>query len=182
MPLYFITGNDGKFREVSSLIPSIVQLSVELDEIQSLDPQVVIEHKLAQAATSHAGEFIVEDTSLIFNYIKPLPGTLIKWFVQSLGSAGMAEQVSHYPDHTAVARVTIGYRDIAGLIHFFSAETNGQIVAPRGDNGFGWDSIFLAEGQTLTNAELSRDEKNAISHRGKAVRLLSQYLIETSQT
>lgn len=50
-------------------------------------------------------------------------------------------------------------------------ECEGEIMyAPRGENGFGYDPIFRPAGQTRTNAELSPAEKNAISHRGKALR------------
>ncbi|MCE0534740.1 RdgB/HAM1 family non-canonical purine NTP pyrophosphatase [Kineosporia rhizophila] len=47
---------------------------------------------------------------------------------------------------------------------------------PRGSNGFGYDPILLPEGETRSAAELSADEKNAISHRGKAFRLLAAEL------
>ena len=51
----------------------------------------------------------------------------------------------------------------------FEGECRGHILqSPRGSNGFGYDPIFLLEGSDKTTAELSPDEKNAISHRGKA--------------
>jgi XTP/dITP diphosphohydrolase len=56
-------------------------------------------------------------------------------------------------------------------------EQRGRLVrAPRGDGGFGYDPIFLADGQTRTNAELTPAEKDAISHRGKAFRALADLL------
>jgi XTP/dITP diphosphohydrolase len=56
-------------------------------------------------------------------------------------------------------------------------EQRGRLVrAPRGDGGFGYDPIFLADGQTRTNAELTPAEKDAISHRGKAFRALAARL------
>src|SRR4051812_46598585 len=97
--LYFITGNAGKFREVAAVLPDIVQLELDVDEIQSLDPQEVIEHNLQQAAGQHDGEFIVEDTSVIFNCIDPLPGTFIKWFEKGMGIDRVAELVGRYDDH-----------------------------------------------------------------------------------
>ena len=60
----------------------------------------------------------------------------------------------------ATVRTTIGYRDEQGRIHYFVGEYSGQIVRPRGDGGFGFDPAFIAGGQTKTNAELSREEKN----------------------
>jgi XTP/dITP diphosphohydrolase len=49
--------------------------------------------------------------------------------------------------------------------------------APRGGGGFGYDPIFIAAGERRTNAELSPDEKDAISHRGAAFRALRQHLV-----
>lgn len=176
MPLYFVTTNAGKFRELQAILPKLEQLPLELDEIQSLDPQVVIEHKLTQAALQHEGEYLVEDTSLIFHCLNQLPGTFIKWFVGAVGLAGLVELVSHYPDHSATARITIGYRDSAGSAHFFSSTTTGKIVSPRGMGGFGWDAIFLADGQTKTNAEQTLAEKNTFSARAEAARKLVKHL------
>ena len=56
-------------------------------------------------------------------------------------------------------------------------EQRGRLVRqPRGDGGFGYDPIFLADGQTRTNAELTPEEKDVISHRGKAFRELAAKL------
>ena len=46
------------------------------------------------------------------------------------------------------------------------------IDAPRGTNGFGYDPIFVTDGHSVTNAELSADDKDAVSHRGQAVRAM----------
>ena len=50
--------------------------------------------------------------------------------------------------------------------------------APRGDNGFGYDPLFVLPERGLTTAELSMEEKSRISHRGKAVRRLAGWLLE----
>ena len=179
--LYFITGNSGKFREIQAVIPEVQQLKLGVDEVQSLDPQVVIEHKLAQAASQQAGEFIVEDTSVILHCITPLPGTLIKWFEEGMGIARVADLVHRYDDHRATVRTTLGYRNAAGDTRYFAAEYRGTIVSPRGSNGFGFDPVFIAEGQTKTNAELTSTEKNAFSARGRIARELAAHLAAASQ-
>ena len=178
MALYFITGNAGKFREISHIIPDLEQLDLNVDEIQSLDPKAVIEHKLAQAAALHDGAFIVEDTSVELACLNGFPGTLMKWFLESLGAAGIAELVLRYSDHSVTSRTTIGYRDEQGSIHYFTAEYSGQVVEPRGEGGFGFDPIFIADGQTRTNAELTPAEKNALSARGIAARKLAAQLAD----
>lgn len=53
----------------------------------------------------------------------------------------------------------------------------GKILfAPEGENGFGYDPLFLADGQSVTNGLLTAEQKNAISHRGKALRMLQEEL------
>ena len=60
-----------------------------------------------------------------------------------------------------------------GREHVAEGRLNGSVVrAPRGTNGFGYDPVFVPEGETRTTAELSDGEKDAISHRGRALRAL----------
>ncbi|MFT3968925.1 MAG: RdgB/HAM1 family non-canonical purine NTP pyrophosphatase [Micropruina sp.] len=80
-------------------------------------------------------------------------------------------------DRTARFVCAVAYVDAAGAEHVLRATMEGTLVSePRGSNGFGYDPIFVAEGNTRTNAELSAAEKDAISHRGKAVRAMLQWL------
>jgi XTP/dITP diphosphohydrolase len=64
-----------------------------------------------------------------------------------------------------------------GREHLVEGRMVGRILrSTRGDGGFGYDPIFLADGQEKTNAELAPAEKDAISHRGKAFRALSKVI------
>ena len=68
----------------------------------------------------------------------------------------------------------------AGLERHCLGKMSGKLLsAPRGEGGFGYDPIFLAEGQQRSNAELSPSEKNALSHRGKAFRALAHTIAAT---
>jgi XTP/dITP diphosphohydrolase len=63
----------------------------------------------------------------------------------------------------------------SGREHLVEGRQRGTILrAGRGDGGFGYDPIFLGDGQTRTNAELTAAEKDAVSHRGKAFRALAK--------
>jgi inosine triphosphate pyrophosphatase len=173
----FITGNQGKFKEVAAIIPDISQLALDLDEIQSLDAHTIIEHKLAQAAGTYHEPMFVEDTSLVFHCLGQLPGPLIKFFEDSLTNQQLADLVSRYDDNSATARSTIGYRDENGHCHYFSGEIKGTIVSPRGElNPFGWNNIFQPQGHSQTFAEMTVEAKNAISMRGIAATRLRDFL------
>jgi XTP/dITP diphosphohydrolase len=67
-----------------------------------------------------------------------------------------------------------------GKEHLVDGRQVGTLIrTPRGSGGFGYDPVFVGEGQTRTNAELTPDEKDAISHRGKAFRALAKLLART---
>ena len=62
-------------------------------------------------------------------------------------------------------------------VNFFEGRVDGTILnAPCGEGGFGYDPLFMPEGYDRSFAEMSADEKNAISHRGRAVRKLVEFL------
>ncbi|MFT3862265.1 RdgB/HAM1 family non-canonical purine NTP pyrophosphatase [Micropruina sp.] len=81
-------------------------------------------------------------------------------------------------DRTARFVCAVAYTHPDGTEHVLRATMEGHLVStPRGANGFGYDPIFVAEGNTRTNAELTPAEKDAISHRGRAVRAMLQWLV-----
>ena len=170
MVIYFLTGNDNKFDEAKSILGDnilIDQLKLDLVEIQEIDPKKVIAHKLLEAVKNKPGaEFIVEDTSLIIEGMNGLPGPLIKWFLKSIKSEGIVELTKTYGTK-AKAMAIIGHYK-AGDINYYKGIVEGKIVQKRGESNFGWDPIFIPEGYKLTFAEMTKEEKNAISHRRKA--------------
>ncbi|HVY73095.1 MAG TPA: non-canonical purine NTP pyrophosphatase [Candidatus Paceibacterota bacterium] len=175
MALYFITGSKHKVAEIQAHIANVEQLEIELDEIQGLDPHIVLEHKLAEARKHHTGAFIVEDTSLYFDGMNGLPGPLVKWFFEALGIEGMVRLAKSYGGK-AIAKTLIGYADEKGEVQFFEGELAGTMVEPRGENTFGWNTIFMPEGTGKTFAELGFEEKNKISMRAQAAQKLKEYL------
>jgi len=174
MALFFVTGNPGKFREMSALLADheLQQLDLDLDEIQSLDSQAVIEHKLEQAARHHDGEFIVDDTSFTLGCLGDLPGPLMKWFIKGIGLEGIANLAGRYDNQSATVSTTLGYRDVGGHNHYATGEVHGRIVPPRGEKGHGWDPIFVPVGYDQTFAELGPETKNQISMRRLAAEQL----------
>ena len=176
MALYFITGNSGKFAEAEAILSDVEQLNLELPEIQSLDSREIIEAKLAAARERHDGAFIVEDTSLACEGLGGLPGPLIKWFLRALSLEQIAQLVVASGNARAEAKVTIGYVDKEGRESFFEGVQRGNITAPRGEGGFGWDPIFQPDGYAQTFGEMGREQKNEISMRRKALEQLRGYL------
>ncbi len=187
MPIQFITGSKHKFAEINAIVGGLEQLKIDLPEIQGIDPREIIEAKLQEALKGHcdqvkAGAIIVEDTSLFLDCLnRPsgepgLPGPLIKWFMKTGGKEGLWQLADKFGIYGAEARTTIGLAYAPDDIHFFEGITKGTIVSPRGDSDFGWDPVFQPENQEKTYAEMTTEDKNEISHRGKSTRLLKVFL------
>ncbi len=174
--LYFITGNKNKFEEVKAIISDIEQLDVDLPEIQELDPKEVIRAKLLEALQHHAGEFIVEDTSVAIKALNGFPGPLIKWFLKAMGNQGLANLLKKLGDNAVEVKTIVGYAKSHEEIYFFEGALSGTIVEPRGESSFGWDPVFIPDGHDKTFAEMGKDEKNKVSYRRMAVEKLKEFL------
>ncbi|KAG6000997.1 hypothetical protein E4U21_004790 [Claviceps maximensis] len=173
----FVTGNANKLREVKTVLePSIEVRSHPLDveEIQGTIIEVT-ESKCRKAAEIINGPVLVEDTALCFNALAGLPGPYIKWFLADIGHDGLNNLLAAYSDKSAEAVCTFGYSEGPGHEPIiFQGRCSGKIVPARGPLQFGWDPIFQYEDKTF--AEMDEVEKTKISHRGKALEKLRQWL------
>ena len=178
MVLYFITGNKNKFEEAKLyLLPiELKQKEIDLIEIQSLDSKEVIEHKLKEATKHFKGEFIVEDVSFTLDSMNGLPGPLIKFFLKSIGKRGLYNLCKSFGNFKAEAKATIGYTNGKEIL-FFEGIIKGKVVEPKAESDFGWDPIFVPERSNKTFSEMTKEEKNLISHRGKAVKKFKEYYL-----
>lgn len=163
--LTFITGNLNKVTWTKRYmhIP-IAHKKLDLLEIQSLDPKKVVEHKVKQAYELLKKPVLVEDTSLTISAWGRLPGPFIKYFLEEIGNDGICKLLTD-PDRSAVASVTYGIYD-GKNVQFFEGTVNGSISeVPRGNNGFGWNDIFIPEGYNKTYAEMTDNELDEINLR-----------------
>lgn len=86
-------------------------------------------------------------------------------------------------DHRAACfRCVIALIEQDGTEHLFEGRVDGEILrAPSGNKGFGYDPVFRPEGYDVSFAEMGMDEKNKISHRGKAVEALVEFLVKKNR-
>lgn len=186
MKTVFVTGNKGKFDEAKAVFPEMEMLDEDLPEIQSLELNEIIREKLLEATKKSGGiecRLVVEDTSLVIKGMGSLPGPLIKWFIKELGSEGVWNMSDKLGAHEAIAETSVGVYDGKDMV-FFKDSIAGKIVYPRGEKGFGWDSIFeLVEGAYAGNtlAELSAEQKNEISMRRKVFEKLKESVDENQK-
>lgn len=172
-----VTQSLAKVEEFSRLLGQNVEHShIDLPEVQSLEPSEVAAQK-ARDAYEKLGNIpvLVEDTGLAVHAWNGLPGALIKWFLKSVGPAGVCRMVEAFPCAKATAETAIAVCD--GEVRVFSGKVNGTIAAqPAGHAGFGWDSIFIPDGATRTFSEMEPAEKDTYSMRRLALeRLRAHY-------
>lgn len=171
--LVFLTSNPGKAREASALLGrAIPARPLELPEIQSLDFREVVVAKALAAAERLGVPVLVEDSGLSLPAWKGYPGPLTKYAVGAVGEAGFARLAHAWGDARAEAVSTLGLA-WPGAAPEDVVVAEGRVAGslaplPRGENGFGWDVVFVPDGETRTFAEMSAEEKNARSHRAKA--------------
>lgn len=178
MELFYVTSNEGKFLEAKALLPELKKLSLELEEMQSLDPVEIAKQKaLTATKKTEKKSLIVDDVSLYleaFDY--KLPGPLIKWFLLSVGGKGISDIAEKFKKYRASAVCTLCYIDGKGKTKIFTGKVKGKIVKSAKNSNKSWDYVFLPDGKDKTFAEMSLYEKNLISHRGLAIKKLKRYL------
>jgi inosine triphosphate pyrophosphatase len=181
-PLVLVTGNPGKLAEAQRLSTiELEAIGVELPEIQSLDIREVLRAK-ARAAYQRIGRpVIVDETALELAAFNGFPGVLVKWMLQAIGAEGIGQTAESLGDSRATARCALLLYTPSAEIYAEGTTCGRLVVPPRGDEGFGWDPVFQPEGLQRTFAELSGPEKDRISHRGRAWRLLESRLRSRSR-
>jgi non-canonical purine NTP pyrophosphatase (RdgB/HAM1 family) len=176
--LVFVTSNIGKLREAEGVLGRRLDHSeLDLPDIQTLDLHQIVRGKAKSAWEILRRPVLVEDTSLELAGLGGFPGPLVRWMLSSVGPEGICRIAGCFEDARTTARcltcATDGVNEIFG-----EGVVEGNIApSPRGDRGFGWDSVFMpADAGGRTYGEMSEEEKNLISHRYKAFVALREAL------
>jgi non-canonical purine NTP pyrophosphatase (RdgB/HAM1 family) len=168
-----VTGNPGKAEELRRICGiRLPHQALDLPEIQTLDLLTVLSAKSEEAYRRLGRPVIVDETGLELAGLNGFPGPLIKWLLQAIGAEGLGRLGASLGDDRIVAHCAVMYLDDERTV-IGEGRTSGRLVSPpRGGNGFGWDPVFLPDGEDLTYAELGAARKDQIGHRGKAWRAL----------
>ncbi len=178
MKITFVTGNEFKVKETEEILDIGLEISkIELDEVQDLDLEKVALHKLNQAYEIIQKPVMIDDVSFEVNAWNSFPGPLVKWMLKAgNGPSLLLKLLEGEKDRSAKARLAIGFHD-GEKPHLFFGEAKGSVADEiRGDNGFGWDRVFIPDGFDQTFAEMPLELKNSISHRGKALAQFQDFL------
>ncbi|WP_435117921.1 non-canonical purine NTP pyrophosphatase [Halolamina sp. C58] len=206
--LRYVTTNPGKVREAEEYLgdDSVAQLDYDYTEVQS-DDLGTIAARGAREAYRHAGEpTLVDDAGLFVRALDGFPGPYSSYTEETIGVERTWELAREEEDRAASFRCVLAYCDGEGFdaspdpvdvddrvaaaaagpdaddeaealpVKLFEGRVRGTLVEPRGEGGFGFDPIFEHEGTTF--AEMDEAEKNAISHRGRALAKFAEWHAE----
>jgi non-canonical purine NTP pyrophosphatase (RdgB/HAM1 family) len=167
--ILLVTSSTSKAREASEILGSDVERAdVELPEIQAATIEEVAREKAREAFRRLERACVVEDSALGFSAWSGLPGPYVKWFERAAGLETLCRSLDGFRDRRATATCVLAFRSETEQLTAVGRIEGAIAEKPRGTGGFGWDAIFVPEGETRTFAEMSASEKNAISHRRKA--------------
>lgn len=188
MQLVFATNNRNKLKEVQSLVPVNIQL-LSLEDIGCFEDvpetQDSIKGNAVQKAEyikQHYGyDCFADDTGLEVFALNGEPGVYSARYAgpQRNANDNMDKLLNDLKGHSnrKAQFKTIVALYLEGDLRTFEGICRGTIAnKKKGDEGFGYDPIFKADGYDQTFAEISLEEKNRIGHRGKAVRQLVDFL------
>ena len=191
--IIFATGNEGKMKEIRRILadPQLEILSLkdagihaDIDENgKSFEENAMIK---AAAICKMTGEIVLaDDSGLEIDYLNKEPGIYSARYMGEdtsyhIKNANLIERLEGVPDEKRTARfvcaIAAAFPD--GRRETVRATMEGRIgYEEKGENGFGYDPIFYLPEYGCTSAELSMEEKNRISHRGKALRLIKEELV-----
>ena len=191
--IIFATGNAGKMREIRDIMAdldvellSMKEAGIKLDIVE--DGETFEENALikARAVSKEAPGAIVmaDDSGLEVDYLHKKPGIYSARFIgedisYDIKNQAILDLLAGVPKEERTARFVCS---IAAVLpdgrELVTRETMEGYIGGKiaGENGFGYDPIFCVEKYGCTTAELSEDQKNEISHRGKALRAMKEKL------
>ncbi len=176
--LSIITHNRNKYMEIKKFIPALRMVDMEYPEIQADTLEEVVEFALQYLRSRIEGNYIIDDSGLFIDALNGFPGVYSAYVFKTIGNDGILKLLKYEENRSATFKTVIGLH-YQGEDFLFTGICRGTIIdEKRGDKGFGYDPIFVPEGYDKTFAEMSTAEKNAVSHRGNAIKKLVEFLKE----
>ena len=196
--IIFATGNEGKMKEIREILDGLTFLGEKVQilsmkeagiDIDIIEDGTTFEENAmikARAVAGAAKEAIVlaDDSGLVIDYLNGEPGIYSARYLGKdtsyrVKNANLVQRLEGVPDEKRTARfvcaIAAAFPD--GTMKTVRAAMEGRIgYKESGENGFGYDPIFYLPEYGCTSAELSMEEKNKISHRGKALRMIKDEL------
>lgn len=190
--IVFATGNQGKMREIRQILKdmdveilSMKEAGIEIDIVEdgtTFEENAIIKAKAVAAKTEHI--VMADDSGLEVDYLNKEPGIYSARYMgedtsYDIKNANLLERLEGVEDDKRTARFVCAIATVLpdGEVITAHGVIEGRLAyEPAGEKGFGFDPIFYLPEYGCTCAELSEEDKNAISHRGRALRAMKEKL------
>lgn len=192
--IVFATNNAHKLREIREILGDgysvlgLADLGCTDDIPETADSFEGNALQKAQWVAEHYGlDCIADDSGLEVDALGGAPGVYSARFAgpghdSAANNALLLTRLEGVTDRRARFRTALVMLRAADGAHIFEGSVEGDILtSPRGEGGFGYDPLFQPLGWSKSFAEATPAEKNAISHRGKAVEALRQFLLQENE-
>jgi XTP/dITP diphosphohydrolase len=186
---FFATHNPHKLREAEA---ALAQLDIQVRKLEREFEKIEIQHpnleEIARTALSviirdSKESIFVEDSGLFIHELNGFPGPYSSYVFETLGVEGILKQLDGAKNRKAEFRSSVCFGSNGKILSVFSSMAEGTItLEQRGENGFGFDPIFVPIWTNKTFSEMSMTEKNVYSHRSKALKKLGLWYLNASKT
>ena len=180
--LYFITGNKGKLTEAkkkfSEIDIKILQKDIGYPEIQADSLEEVALFGAEDIQKRFDKPFFLEDAGLFIDGLNGFPGVYSAYIFHKIGCLGILKLMEELEENNrnALFKSVIAFKEPKSKPKLFIGEVYGSISKkPLGNYGFGYDPIFIPDGEVKTFAQMETEEKNQFSHRGKSLNKLLDF-------
>jgi|YelNatPaOPRAMG01_1025707.scaffolds.fasta_scaffold10949_7 XTP/dITP diphosphohydrolase len=180
--IFFATNNINKFNEARKLLAeykiAVGMLRVKAREIQSDDLEEIAKASAQEAFENCYLPIIVEDAGLFIEALNGFPGPYASFVYKTIGNEGLLKLMESVKNRQAKFQSVIAYlsAELESPL-CFKGEVTGEVTTEirKGKSGFGFDPIFKPTNSDKTFSEMSIAEKNAFSHRAKALRKFAEW-------
>lgn len=188
MKLVFASNNKNKLQEIRHQLPADIEL-LSLEDIgctedipetaETIEGNAIL--KANYVTEKYAYNCFADDTGLEVDALNGAPGVYSARYAGEAKDANanmdkLLTELSSNPNRNANFKTVIAL-NLDGEQHLFTGIVNGVITTEKaGEQGFGYDPVFQPEGLAVTFAQISLDEKARLSHRGRAVKQLMDFL------
>jgi len=177
--LFFASSNEHKFEEaqriLSNLGVNIKLFKTTLEEIQSNSLNEIAKRKAIDAFTKIQKPIIIEDDGLFINSLNGFPGPYSSYAYDTIGNKGIIQLLQNTEHRDAKFVAIIAYCNGVDEVKLFESSISGKISKEIEKGGWGYDPIFIPDGESKTFANVS--DKDKFSHRSASLKKFSDWFM-----
>ena len=178
--LFFASSNEHKFQEAERILANLgMQINLfktTLEEIQSNNLNDIAEKKAINAYDLIQKPVIIEDDGLFINTLNGFPGPYSSYVYDTIGNKGIMDLLENSQVRDAKFVSIIAYCDSDCDVKLFESSIPGKISSIIEKGGWGYDPIFIPDGESKTYANVS--DKDKFSHRSAALTKFSNWFLD----